>query len=335
MGTPPQAAIEHDTAQRKIISDTIDEVAKQWGNLPPADFDAWFNRNIDRLTRTVTAGQRAAVAGADRYVGDALEEQHISARQQATPNPARLVGVTSDGRTIDGLLLQAVIGAGQRVNEGEAPYLAWQNAGRTARLMIQTELADAGRAATGLGIISRLGVGYIRMLVPPSCSRCVILAGRYYHWSSGFLRHPGCNCKHIPCRENRSDDIRTDPKAYFNSLTPVEQARVFTAAGARAIRDGGDMSQVVNARRGLTISGGIVRDGVRLGARAQTTDVHGRQLLTTTEGVTRRGVAGRAIRARGRNARTTPRLMPEAIYQIAENREDALRLLRLNGYITT
>jgi hypothetical protein len=316
MATPPQAAIEHDTAQRKIISDTIDEVAKQWGNLPPADFDAWFNRNIDRLSRTVTAGQRAAVSGADRYVGDALEEQNITARQTATPSPARLVGVTSDGRTIDGLLLQAVIDAGQRVNGGEAPYLAWQNAGRTARLMIQTELADAGRTATGLGIISRLGVGYVRMLVPPSCSRCVILAGRYYHWSSGFLRHPGCNCKHIPCRENRSGDVRTDPRAYFNSLTPAQQARVFTVAGARAIRDGADLSQVVNARRGLTIAGG----------RAQRQEVLGQRLLTTRAGT---AAAGR----RRRGERRPPRLMPEAIYQIADSREHAIELLRTHGFI--
>ncbi|WP_159840205.1 VG15 protein [Nocardia sp. CY41] len=321
--TPPQAAIDFDAEQRRIIVQTIEEVARQWGTLPPGDFDAWFGRNADRLVRAVTAAQRAAVSGADQYVSDVLEEQGTPARRLATPNPERLVGVASDGRTIDGLLQQAIVGAHQRVAAGEPPYRAWQAAGLDARLYIQTQVADAGRAATGVGITSRLGVGYTRMLVPPSCSRCVVLAGRYYHWSAGFRRHPGCNCKHIPCREDHSGDVRTEPRAYFNSLTPIEQARTFGAAGARAIRDGADISQVVNARRGLEIVGG----------RAVRQEVYGRSLLTTREGVTRRGVAGRTIRARGRNARTTPRLMPEAIYEIAESREAAIELLRQNGYV--
>ncbi|MFE7799017.1 hypothetical protein [Nocardia sp. NPDC057440] len=314
----PQSAADFDATQRRISEQVIEEIAKQWGSLPPSDFDAWFGRNSDRLVRTTAMGQRAAVAGADRYVDDALEEQGTPSRRLATPQPERLVGVASDGRTIEGLLQQAVVGAQQRVAAGEAPYRAWQAAGLDVRLYIQTQLADAGRTATGLGIVSRLGVGYVRMLVPPSCSRCVVLAGRYYHWSAGFRRHPGCNCKHIPCREKNSDDMRTDPQAYFNSLPAAEQRRIFGAAGAQAVRDGADLSQVVNARRGLTITGG----------RAQRTEVMGRRLLTTTEGTTRRGVAGRR-----RGAARAPRLMPEAIYELAESREAAIELLRQHGYI--
>jgi len=321
-----QSAVEFDQAQRRASVDAIEEIAKQWASTPPKDFDAWFARNVDRLVRTVEGGQTAAVRGADRYVGDALDEQNIKAPKVAEPNPARLVGVTADGRTIDGLLAQSVIGARARIAEGMPAYQAWQAAGLEVRRVIQNEFADAGRAATGVGITSRLGVGYVRMLVPPSCSRCVILAGRYYHWSNGFRRHPGCNCKHIPSREDRAGDKTTDPKAYFESLTEAEQRRAFTVAGAQAIRDGADIGQVVNARRGLTIAGGIVRDGVRLGARAQRTEEYG---LTTTEGTTRRGHAGRRMRG----AKPTPRLMPEAIYEIAANRAEAIELLRKYGYI--
>src|SRR5690606_34733998 len=119
-------------------------------------------------------------------------EQNIRAAKVATPTHERLVGVTSDGRTIEGLLAQTVIGARAAMAEGVPAYKAWQDAGYEARRVISNEIADAGRAATGVGIVSRLGVGYVRMLVPPSCSRCVILAGRYYHWSRGFRRHPNC-----------------------------------------------------------------------------------------------------------------------------------------------
>lgn len=323
LATPPEAASEHDAAQRRVTVDAIEEIAKAWGTTPPKDFDAWFARNIDRLVATATDAQARAVASTDRYVTDVLDEQRAPARRVATPTPERLVGVTGDGRTIDGLLHQAIVHAQQRVAEGEAPYRAWQAAGLDARMYINTIVADAGRAATGVAITSRLGVGYRRMLVPPSCSRCVVLAGRYYHWSAGFRRHPNCNCRHIPAPESTADSKTTDPKVYFNSLSEDEQRRTFGAAAARAIRDGADMSQVVNARRGLTIVGG----------RAQRTDVFGQQLLTTTEGVTRRGAAGRAMRARGRNARSTPRLMPEAIYEIAGTQAEAIELLRKNGYI--
>jgi hypothetical protein len=38
----------------------------------------------------------------------------------------------------------------------------------------------------------KTSIGWIRVLDPPSCGRCAILAGRFYKWSDGFLRHPNC-----------------------------------------------------------------------------------------------------------------------------------------------
>lgn len=63
-----------------------------------------------------------------------------------------------------------------------------------------------------------------------------------------------CDCRHIPCTEDVADDLRTDPKAYFDSLSESEQSRIFTKSGAKAIRDGADMGRVVNARRGMSSS---------------------------------------------------------------------------------
>ena len=45
----------------------------------------------------------------------------------------------------------------------------------------------AGRSAMGAFTASRNEeIGHIRTLIPPSCSRCAILAGRFYRWSDGF-----------------------------------------------------------------------------------------------------------------------------------------------------
>ena len=101
---------------------------------------------------------------------------------------------------------------------------------------------------------------------------------------------------HIPSREDTADDLRTDPKAYFASLSPAEQDRLFTLAGAEAIRSGADIGQVVNARRGLYTAGG-------------------RQFTRT-------------------NAGKRPRLMPEGILrEAAGNRDEAVRLLKLHRYL--
>jgi hypothetical protein len=66
----------------------------------------------------------------------------------------------------------------------------------------------------------------------------------------------------------------------------------------------------------------------------QTQRIFGRDLFTTTEGTTKRGVAGKVMEGLP-GGRKAPRLMPESIYQIAgRDRDEAIRLLRRFGYIT-
>jgi hypothetical protein len=139
------------------------------------------------------------------------------------------------------------------------------------------------------------------MLNPPSCSRCIVLAGRRYHGLSGFKRHPRCDCTHIPVAEDSGDDPRTDPRQAFDAMSEAERVRVFGRAGADAIRDGADIARVVNARRGR-----------------YDLQVAGRTVKATRE------AAGRGVR-----------LMPEQIYaEAAGDRAEAVRLLRLHGYLS-
>lgn len=327
---PPTSRSYYDS-QRDIILEFLDLIADLWGSRPPNDFDAWFARNVDALVATAIAGQQQAVAGSDAYVAATLEETGVSVAPEVQARPAALVGVASDGRPLDSLFYGPVITAKAAVAEGASPAAAWRSGLQPMALRMKTLLADTARTATGLSIAARPRVGYVRMLVGRSCSRCALLAGRYYPYSAGFLRHPQCNCRHIPAREDTAGDLRTDPRKFFGSLAEGEQDKVFTQAGAQAIRDGADIGQVVNARRGahgLDVAGSSL-----LHRGLAPRNVYGRQLSTTSEGMTRRGLAGKTVVARGRNARTTPRLMPEAIYELAHSRDDTLRLLRMNGYI--
>src|SRR5699024_5050468 len=151
----------------------------------------------------------------------------------------------------------------------------------------------------GVDIASRRGVGYVRMLNPPSCSRCSVLAGKFYRWNAGFRRHPGCDCVHVASTQKAidagsSEGLIHDPYEYFNGLSEAEQNKLYTGAGAQAIRDGADLFQVVNSRRGMSYAG-VAKDGSRRG-----------QLIVdarTSEGTSRRGNFGRATR-----------LTPDAIY---------------------
>jgi hypothetical protein len=237
-----------------------------------------------------------------------------------------LAGVASDGRPLASLLLNptVVVKAGLAGGASMPQSLAAGYA--NLDMLVRTQLADTGRAADQVAIATRrTATGYVRMLVGKSCSRCVVLAGRRYEWSAGFKRHPRCDCVHVPAVEDRGDDIRTNPRAHFDSLSPVEQDKAFTRAGAEAIRNGADIAKVVNARRGM-----------------QTATVYGRKVSLTTEGTTLRGDFGRARRdgrlalRPGQRIRSTTqvRLMPEQILREAGgSRDEAVRLLRLHGYI--
>ncbi|TQK73372.1 hypothetical protein FBY23_5204 [Nocardioides sp. SLBN-35] len=200
-------------------------------------------------------------------------------------------------------------------NRERAAEQALVLAGRWLETAAATAVIDAARAAESAASMASESVeGYVRMLNPPSCSRCAVLAGRFYRWNEGFERHPLCDCRHIPVSESIAGDLTVNPNTYFDSLEAADQDRIFTIAGANAIRDGADIGQVVNARRGMQRA----QDGAHAG------------LLITREGITRRGAANR--RRTGRNA--VVRLMPETIYDLADgDRAEAMRLLRLNGFL--
>ena len=205
---------------------------------------------------------------------------------------------------------------------------ALESAGKFLDQIMHEVVAETARAAESAALVQREWVeGWARMLNPPSCSRCVILAGQFYLWNEGFDRHPGCDCLHIPWSEKDDNDPRVNPELYFESLTPDQQDKIFTKAGAKAVRDGADLNQVVNARRGMATAAQNARGWIPKGRLIRDEEFG---VFTTTEGTTKRGRANR--KKTGRNA--TFRLMPESIYEIAgDDRAEAIRLLKLHGFI--
>lgn len=318
----PEAAAEHYRAQQRITVAALASTRRSWSRMG-RDFDRSWRSVGPRTVLVVAAAQLAAARGGAEYVPAVLAETGQDDDPVGRVVPGALAGVAGDGRPLDSLLYGAVTEAKSAVAGGATPEHALARGRSWLDMAAWTAVADAARAAASVAITARPSVpGYVRMLNPPSCARCVVQAGKWFRWNAGFARHPRCDCRHVPASEDVGRDIRTSPRGYFDSLDEAEQDRIFTRAGARAIREGADIGQVVNARRGM-----------------RPAAIGGRDVLITTEGVTRRGLAGQVragvdeIEGRSTPSRR-PRLMPEQIYAVAgDDRAEAIRLLARNGYL--
>lgn len=295
MAVEPIAA-QHAERQVILARRTATELGRLWRLIDPRRIAGSWGALLPQALAVLATSQATAAASAGTYVDDALEAQGVAVAAEGRIDAAAFAMIASDGRPLATLLLQPTITALRQIEQGATAARGLATGRFVLDAITRTQVADAGRVAVGTAIVARPDVGgYVRMIVGKTCSRCLILAGRRYRWNDGFRRHPRCDCRHVPYAENVPGDVTTDPKAYFGSLSRAEQDELLGKAGAEAVRGGADMAQVVNARRGI-----------------YTAD--GRQFT--------REAAGRR-----------PRLMPEQIFRDARDREDAIRLLRLHGYL--
>ncbi|WP_236539724.1 hypothetical protein [Spiractinospora alimapuensis] len=254
------------------------------------------------MTARVAQAQEQAARQAEPYLGRVLGTGSAVA-PVARVVPGSLAGVASDGRSLVSLMAYPAIVALGAIRRGESIARALASGLASLLMFAGTQIFDAGRVADELGIAARPRVGiYTRVVEPGACPRCLVLAGRQYRWSTGFLRHPQCKCQTVPMRPDEYYEIAQSPQSIFDAMTTAEQDARFGAGAAEAIRQGADMNQIVNAQRGMTSAG------------------------YTTEGTTRRGWAYRRLQGQ-------PRLMPEAIMQNANSRDEAIDLLRQHGYL--
>lgn len=289
----PQSTAEHYRQQQRLTVATIAAVRRVWARIG-VDFDTTWPRVAPSLLALVSGAQLGAATAGAEYIAAVLTETNQDSDPVGEVAPQAFTGVASDGRELGSLLYGAVVTAKVAVGGGLPVSVALEVGSRWLDKVVQTQVADAARGASQVAMAARPAVsGYVRMLNLPSCSRCVILAGKWFGWNAGFLRHPKCDCRHIPASEDMAGDLRTDPRSAVRS----GQVTGLSKSDTRALDDGADLNQVVNARRG--------RDG-----------------MTTSEGT----------RVNGRR-RTGPRPTPEAIYRFAEDRSEAIRLLHAHGYI--
>lgn len=307
MATVNEIAREHQTEQSRLAAATAVAAANQWQELEPGNLLAsWLGRVGRIILALVTAGQYNAAAGSTAYL------RRMAEAQGGTPtapivNPATFAGIASDGRLLDSMLIQPLLQVLRLLNDGMSAREAMRRGHAALQMIARTQVADAGRVADGAGVAAdKRYVMYVRQVHLPACARCILLAGRAYMWSTGFLRHPMCDCTMTPVFYNATAGkfdrpLPASPAELFEQMDAAQQDKAFTKAGAEAIRDGADPGRVVNARRGMQTAGGRI---------------------VTTTGTGRRKKRGPA------------RLMPEQIYKdAAGDRDTAIRLLKEHGFI--
>jgi hypothetical protein len=343
-------------AQAAAAADAVEGIASAWPWLDFSDLaGSWAQIREAVLALIVRSQVRSAEVSA-AYQAAVLRDDGLVPLAGAAIDPAGFAGHNGDGVPLLDVLdavpiwMRADLAAGMPVEE------AAEKARLRAEMLAKTEVQRSGSRAGFVGrTIEPRFKGWERYVNLPACGRCIVLAGRRYKANADFDRHPGCDCTAVEITE--ADDrgpVENEPSALFESMTPEQQDKAFTEAGARAIREGADVSQVVNARRGALglIPAGArltddeaatLRNGLKRG-RLRPARVNGRDVFVTSEGTTVRSAFGKRMALEGQVSKqggryrqaNTPRLMPESIEAIAgDDRDLYLSLLRRFGYLLT
>lgn len=262
------------------------------------------------ILRTLTAYQlAAATAASTTMAGVAGTEPRIRAEAFA--------GVSSAGFPVSEPLvatLDYVVPA--PVAPLPAPW--WRSTdgaqlGSSAARVVEGIVKDTGRAAFQAELVaSDRYTKYVRVLVPPSCQRCAVTAGKISHQSEAFDRHPPtCDCQNWPAD---SWEEAHDAGLVSSAQEAYEKGHIrdLTEAQRKAIEAGADINKVVNANSGMQTS---------------TRELFGKRVRVTSYGTTKRSLW------RKQNPTRLVRLTPQSIYDVAKDDADALRLLGVYGYL--
>lgn len=352
MSQQSDLAFAHQKQIVQLGTVLANRTVRLWKQMDLANLDASWNRIAPQLVAQVSAAQVVAARMSAPYL-DAVDRSY-----GVTSRPARLVpeafsNVMGDGREVAPALFGAVTNTKTAIGRGVSPLVAFQAGASFIATVASGALHDMARNADRVLASGKGYTRYVRVVNGSACSRCAILAGTYSA-EEAFLRHVSCQCGTVPIQEGGKapEGLHDSPESYFESLSAADQDRVFTKAGAEAIRNGADPIKVVNARRGaygIGYSGHHnvpVAPGTRntlqrltIGVRADGTPL---RVFATTEGTTARGAFYKSEQSRnaaavkeGRYRRTTTvRLMPEQIQIMAGSNPDRYReLLGRYGYL--
>lgn len=338
-----EIALQHQLVRERTASTASVRALRLWRQIDPQKLDTGWDFIAPQMTALVSQAQVAAALQSTPYMN--AVDRYYGTEGSAQVVPEAFGGITLDGRELGPAMFSAVT-----TTKEYTPALGAARAFEVGASMLATivgaAVQDMGRQADNTLSVGRTRTRYVRVCNPGACSRCAILSGKA-SLAVPFKRHPRCRCTAWPIPAGASAKTPTglfdSAEAYFDSLSKVEQDRVFTKAGAEAIRQGADPIAVVNARRGaLTYRAPDVKGHLyptTIGIRSDGSPL---RVYLTHEATTARGSFGKQelrltaqYTKEGRYRRTTTvRLMPEQIAVMAGgNHTRWVELLRKYGYL--
>lgn len=280
----------------QIVDVTSRAVAQQWGRVGD-DFDPGWATVRPGIVSVFEAGIGATVAAASAYTPALLAETGVDAPSYGTLQTAAFTTYAPDGSELESIFDAAPIRAKQAVAGGASTIRARQLAGAWLTSRVLTGLADTRRNVISTDLSQRPTLtGFVRMLNGEACKDCVILAGKWFRWNEGFERHPNCNCVHIPSK----DQSWAQAEGFVSD--PYEYFR--------------SLSEEEQDRLFTKVGAQTIRDGG---------DIY-RVVNTQRRGL---GVGRQAVRYG-----TPMRMTPDDIYALRLSRNETIRMLEREGYIT-
>ncbi|MGW0626434.1 hypothetical protein [Streptomyces sp. NPDC002758] len=187
-----EIALAFQAAQARRTRLTVNEVQRLWGQLDRRDLSGSWEASVGpRIVRAITAGQLSSAAVADGYVDEVVDAEGADPDRVGRVRPEAFAGLAADGRSLDSLMLLSVITTKRGIAGGLSTDDALMRGLSQALRLSSSEVTQAGRNAVGSSMAGQRTIqGYVRVVQPPACARCVILAGKEYGWNRGFQRHP-------------------------------------------------------------------------------------------------------------------------------------------------
>lgn len=247
-------AAANQAAVRALTSSASRTAVDAWRTIDPEAVVPSWGARLPAVLAAVTSAQIAAASLAQPYVATAAAGETALGSVVASA----FGGVASDGRALASLLFQPAIATILALAAGAPPRRAMASGLASLDMLVRTQVADANRLATGVAMaVDPNVIGYERQVQLPACGRCIVLAGRVYRWSTGFQRHPRCDCTMTPVTraQHRETNLDNHPRALFDRMTLAQQGAAIGIANAQAVRGGADLGQVVNASRGMATAG--------------------------------------------------------------------------------
>ena len=150
---------------------------------------AWKSISRDFLTLFSTIQTKSAETAIDAS-GMMLAEQGVYVTPHALANPNAFAGWAPSGLDIASYFQSPVFAALHAIRTGSSPLEALEYGRNLLVMLTSLAVMDTARQAESLDITSRPKVGYIRVESATCCDRCMLLAGKWFRFNEGFLRHP-------------------------------------------------------------------------------------------------------------------------------------------------